>query len=261
MSKVATNTKDELLNIKQAAALLNVSEVSLRRWTTSGRLACMRIGRKRERRFRREDLMNFLENETATDINKQHSTSPTKTDEPNIVLEGMTINYGSHLCSFYESDLGRLKLSVPYLADGLRNGDICYLIASPDARNEILKNLKEIYQPIDSAIEDGKLVLSDGMDSPHEMYDYFEYNFIMAVREGNQALRVLGDMSWCLDKGLDISKLVEFETRYNHSLAHQFPVISLCQYDARRFSGTEILNALKCHKDTFHYPLAHFLGV
>src|SRR2546430_9013310 len=51
----------ELLDIKQAAALLQVSEASLRRWTNAGRLACFRVGGRRERRFRRADLMAFLE--------------------------------------------------------------------------------------------------------------------------------------------------------------------------------------------------------
>src|SRR6267143_769869 len=33
----------ELLDIQQAAALLHVSETSLRRWTNAGRLACLRV--------------------------------------------------------------------------------------------------------------------------------------------------------------------------------------------------------------------------
>src|SRR4029077_13908040 len=56
---------NELLDIGQAAAFLNVSEASLRRWTNSGRLACLRVGRRRERRFRREDLLGFLEGQTS----------------------------------------------------------------------------------------------------------------------------------------------------------------------------------------------------
>lgn len=52
---------DELLDIKQAARFLKVSETSLRRWTNSGRLPCLRVGRRRERRFRRADLLAFLE--------------------------------------------------------------------------------------------------------------------------------------------------------------------------------------------------------
>ena len=61
-----TDDTSELLNIKEAAALLKVSEASLRRWTNSGRLACMRLGAKRERRFRREDLMAFMEGREAS---------------------------------------------------------------------------------------------------------------------------------------------------------------------------------------------------
>jgi excisionase family DNA binding protein len=40
---------DELLDIEQAARFLNVSETSLRRWTHAGRLACLRVGRRRVR--------------------------------------------------------------------------------------------------------------------------------------------------------------------------------------------------------------------
>lgn len=49
----------ELLDISEAAQFLNVSETSLRRWTNDGLLPCLRIGRRRERRFRRADLSGF----------------------------------------------------------------------------------------------------------------------------------------------------------------------------------------------------------
>ncbi len=51
----------ELLDIAQAAAFLHVSPMSLRRWTNSGRLPCFRVGGRRERRFRRADLLALLE--------------------------------------------------------------------------------------------------------------------------------------------------------------------------------------------------------
>jgi excisionase family DNA binding protein len=57
--------EEDLLDIKQAARFLQVSETSLRRWTNAGRLACHRVGRKRERRFRRADLLAFMEYQPA----------------------------------------------------------------------------------------------------------------------------------------------------------------------------------------------------
>ncbi|MCB1934709.1 MAG: MEDS domain-containing protein, partial [Nitrosomonas sp.] len=99
-----------------------------------------------------------------------------------------------------------------------------------------------------------------GMSSGNKLYAFFEQSFLQASKQGIQGMRVLGDMAWTLKKGIGVEELNAFESRYNQGLGHRFPVISLCQYDARLFSGTAILSALKCHNDTFHYPLNHFLG-
>ncbi len=92
------------------------------------------------------------------------------------------------------------------------------------------------------------------------MSERMEEAFVEATRSGRHSFRLLGDMAWALHQGMDVDELMEFEMRYNHSLARRFPVVALCQYDARKFSGTAILGALKCHQDTFRYPLARFLN-
>jgi transcriptional repressor of dcmA and dcmR len=101
----------------------------------------------------------------------------------------------------------------------------------------------------------------DGMSSGAEIYDFLEESFLNASKHGIHKLRVLGDMAWFLHKGMGIDELHEFETRYNAGLGHRFPVVSLCQYDVREFSGAAVLGALKCHEDTFRYPLTRFLGI
>ena len=119
-----------LLNTRQAAEMLNVSEVSIRRWTTAGTLTCVRLGAKRERRFRREDLLAFLQSNEPSDRPLTHA--------PDVVLEGLAVEHGTHLCMIYENDLGRLKLSVPLLADGLRSDALCLLVGASDAKEAIL---------------------------------------------------------------------------------------------------------------------------
>src|SRR5712692_4730549 len=103
VKRAAMSDQDELLDIKQAAQFLKVSETSLRRWTNAGRLACLRVGRKRERRFRRTDLLAFVE---------QQPVAGAPLSRPP----------GSHMCGFYASDLSRVNLAVRFLADGLRQG-------------------------------------------------------------------------------------------------------------------------------------------
>ena len=244
----------DLITIKQAARFLSVSEVSLRRWTDSGRLSCLRVGARRERRFRRDDLLAFLEQQDAGMAAKAGGRRSGR-----VRLEGIAINDGEHLCSLYQNDLGRVKLSVPFLADGLRAGDVCFLIATPESQREILASLGEVYGAMDEAIAEGRLIVSDGKPTGPEMHAYLEESFVMATRAGNRSLRLVGDMVWALEKGVAIDDLMEFEMRYNHTLARRFPIVSLCQYDTRAFSGKAVHDVLMCHEDTFSHPLSRFI--
>src|SRR6267143_1435718 len=87
----------ELLDIQQAAALLRVSETSLRRWTNAGRLACLRVGGRRGRRFRRADLPALRER------------NPSAAPPPQVTgAESPGVGTG-HLCGLYTSDLTRTR--------------------------------------------------------------------------------------------------------------------------------------------------------
>lgn len=250
----------DLLNIKQAAKFLNVSEISIRRWTDAGKLSCLRVGGRRERRFKQQDLTDFLEVQSRSEPAVKDIKGITNGKVTKIFLEGITIDYGNHLCSLYETDIGRIKLSVPFLADGLRTGDKCFLVASRATQQDILEKLVEVYADTQSAIENSRLVLSEGIPTSSGFYNYLEQQFLESSRRGDQCMRVLGDMAWAIDKGMSVDDLMSFEMNYNHSLAKKFAVVSLCQYDARKFTGTDIVKALKNHEDTFQFPLSRFVG-
>lgn len=252
--------ENDLLNIKQAAQYLNVSEISIRRWTDAGRLSCLRIGGRRERRFKQQDLNEFLEIQSRTEPAGKVARDTGNAKVCGIMLEGIAIDFGNHLCSLYETDLGRIKLSVPFLADGLRAGDKCFLIASIPAQEHILGELMEVYPDTGLAIKNIRLVVSEGVPTGGDLYDYFEQQFLESTRCGDQHIRVLGDMAWAVDIGMGVADLMDFEMRYNHALARKFAVVSLCQYDARKFTGTDIVKALKNHEDTFQFPLSRFVG-
>jgi hypothetical protein len=54
--------------------------------------------------------------------------------------------------------------------------------------------------------------------------------------------------------------LLQYEADYDRLIAREYPVVTLCAYDARKFTGVEILDALKGHRDTFRYPLERALA-
>lgn len=254
--KMKTGTETEFLNIKQAAALLNVSEVSLRRWTNAGTLPCLRVGAKRERRFRRSDLIAFM----AQDGTPSPSAATTNMPSSGVVLEGIPIAPGSHLCAVYRNDLGRLKLSVPFLANGLVAGHLCFLVGRAASREHILDRLRRVRPKIDVDIAAGRLILSGGSPSLDGFCDDLSDQFVTALGAGVPSLRILINMDWHRDFGISDAELMEFESRFERQITRHFPVVALCQFDAREYSGTAVLDVLDHHQDTFRYPTARFLG-
>jgi len=251
------NDPNELLDIGQAAKLLNVSETSLRRWTNSGRLRCMRVGQRRERRFRREDLLSFLEGHASDISPAAGALDPARTPEPSRVP--VTITHGSHLCGIYSTDLGLMTLAVPFLLDGLNEGSVCILLGRPPLRREVAKYLKKKRPRLQADIDAGRVILVNYSDSPHEQWDYYTRMISERVAVGVQSFRVIGD-AWSMRSQLTEESFLEYESGYDRFIAQRHPVVTLCVYDARKFSGVELLHALKGHRDTFRYPLERALA-
>jgi len=118
----------ELLDISGAAQFLSLSEASLRRWTNGGILPCLRIGRRRERRFRGADLLAFMEESAGAQRAASGKEGTMKRQGPQD--EAVAAIHGNHLCGIYGSDAGRLDLTVPFLLEGLQEKSVCFLIRS-----------------------------------------------------------------------------------------------------------------------------------
>ncbi len=50
----------KLLRIKEAAEMLGISTATLRKWDKEGKLKAVRISPRGDRRYRKEDVENFI---------------------------------------------------------------------------------------------------------------------------------------------------------------------------------------------------------
>lgn len=242
------NHELELLDIQQAAALLQVSETSLRRWTNAGRLACLRVGGRRERRFRRADLLAFLEKNPGA-----AAPQVTGAEAPDLAT--------GHLCGLYTSDLTRTRQAAQFLADGLHPGSACFLAAEPDVRDRVRALIERQWPSLRHDIAAGRLVFSDYADSAAAQLEFWETRFVAATRAGAHSLRVVGDVSGGeLGRGAAFEEVLEYEAEYGRSLAPRFPVATLCLYDARGLSGVEAARLLQVHADVFRYSAERSLA-
>jgi excisionase family DNA binding protein len=242
--------EEDLLDIGQAAEFLNVSETSLRRWTNSGRLACMRVGSRRERRFRKSDLLALLESEpSSAGLRSARGTSPAE----QVVIGGLSVPYGTHLCGFFASDEGRVRLAAGFLSDGLRLGTVCFLVAPKAMRDEIVNELGTDRALVESHIANGTLVLGEYAKSVAGQLQYFEDLLVAALAGGAHAFRVVGHLQEFYRR-IGAAAVLEYEAAYEQRIARRFPVVTMCLYDARAFTGVELLGALKQHPDSLRYP-------
>jgi len=239
----------ELLDIREAAQFLNVSETSLRRWTNAGILPCLRIGRRRERRFRRADLVAFMEQPAVA-----QSQEKWRDNSMGLSTEPVAAIHGNHLCGIYGTDAGRLDLAVPFLLEGLEKGSVCFLVAPSTVLKDVAEAMKEKRQSLDSDIKAGRLILTEHQKTPAAQCRFFEIAMKKAEDEGVESFRVVGDM-WGLRLLVSASEMVELELGFESLIVPNFPVVALCAYDARKFTGVELLDALKDHADTFKFPM------
>ncbi|MGE0159142.1 MAG: MEDS domain-containing protein [Gemmatimonadales bacterium] len=241
---------DELLDIKGAAALLKVSETSLRRWTNAGRLPCLRVGRRRERRFRRADLLAFAEQQPGGGPLSGGSSGGSSLSPDRLA---------GHLVAAHGDDGGRAELAAAFLAQGFREGRAGYLVASPPIQREVAQRLRERHPVAKSRLDAGELGLSQFVGTVEGQLAYLETAFERAQRRGVDGFCVVGH-ALDVKRAVGMDGLIDYEAGYDARIARRCPVVTLCVYDVRGFSAADLLGALKLHPDTFRYPMDRLLA-
>ncbi|MFA5136333.1 hypothetical protein A2334_02485 [Candidatus Roizmanbacteria bacterium RIFOXYB2_FULL_38_10] len=60
-SKSNPDTWGLLLTLEQTSAILNVSPWTLRKWDDNGKLVAVRVGSRKDRRYRKEDILKAIQ--------------------------------------------------------------------------------------------------------------------------------------------------------------------------------------------------------
>ena len=235
----------ELYNTRDAARLLGVSEASVRRWSDAGLLPVHRLGRRGTRRFAEADLRRFAaaQGEPAPELPRPRPQ----------------VDVHDHLATFYSSDSGRMRLSLPFLRAGLAEGDRCFLVGSESMVGQYVKALDAgAGEQAQAAAANGGLVIRSSVGSTaRAAVAGWEELWSDALSTGCSGIRVVGEMA-TYEGFPEAQEMLDYEVAYD-SLSKRFPVRTLCQYDVRRFDGKTVLGALQAHPDLFARRIADYL--
>ena len=236
---------EKLLNVRQAAARLNVSQMTIRRWTNDGLLTCFRIGKKRERRFSEADLHAFLAGRTdpaaaATAAPALHRPTD-RTDGVSLGFANLHVPDGTHLTHLYLDRSEALGIQGFFVRQGLNIGETVMVVTPADRRDTLLDTLARDGIPVQDLIQQRQLVHSTGKQTPEQMNA-----FISRVSSSAQSgFRLVGDMVWTTVAGWSLEQTKALEEGTNTRLAPG--LLFLCQYSLTDFSGAQTMMALETH--------------
>ncbi len=235
------------LTIAEAADLLHVSQTSLRRWTNGGKLRAYRIGGRKERRFRADDLLAFIDSNPA-------KAEPAPDPPVNDYRE-------RHICLFFRQQEEQWQMIYPYLLDHLAAGEpvlYCYDSTPPEQLQRQLCAIdldvaKLISQDLLCLLPANQVYLLSGCFETKRMLAYIESIILARVAAGYKRLLITGEMTWSLGQAPGVEQLMEYEKLLNPLVAKYPQTTVVCQYDLKRFNAGTVLDVLLTHP-TAHLP-------
>ena len=160
---------------------------------------------------------------------------------------------GHHACAFGATLEEQFELAAPFLKAGLARGEkACYLAHETDLRM-VEKQLNARGVPLLGPRRPGvelrtceQTGLAKLPFSPKGLISRWEKAVDAALAEGHAGLRVVVEMTWAVDGGLE--RLAEYEAR-SAELFETRPISALCLYNRLRFSQTVLRDAVLTHPD------------
>lgn len=227
---------EQLLTLKQTAEFLNVSEMTVRRWTNNGLLKCYRVGARRARRFKEQDVLAFL----------RENSVPADSGSVSLGLDGRRVPDGAHVTHLCTDPVESLRVAGAYVAEGLAQKETVVAVCPETETERISTALEHLNVDAAEFIKAGRLHFSTGMATPMAQAEYVS----QMARSSKGRFRIFGDMTWTKEKGWLPKDLLKLEEIVN--LTPTQGMLFLCQYKLDRFSGEETMMAMETHSHTLY---------
>jgi hypothetical protein len=161
---------------------------------------------------------------------------------------------GDHICAIYRNDEELAGIVAPYLAEGLRRGERCWFLPSPDGSPKLHAELTALGVDVTSQQRRGALVIADsatayaarGNFEPEETMAVFSSAIEEALNDGFTGFRAAAEMSWVLDVPDGPERIVTYEALLK-SLFSNGRATGLCLYHRERMPLDVIDGALATH--------------
>ncbi|HXG36661.1 MAG TPA: MEDS domain-containing protein, partial [Dehalococcoidia bacterium] len=159
-----------------------------------------------------------------------------------------------HLCLFYNNPKEQLPVLVPFLAEGLRNGERCIYVTDDLTVDEMRLALEAHGIDVRQELELGSLCLwtrrewrqPGELDSAKKAAQVREI-IDSALKSGFKGVRFGVEMTWTLGPDIEVERLRHWEATINTIFTPDVPARIYCQYSRSRLSPDALLAGLNTH--------------
>ncbi|MFQ5865757.1 MAG: MEDS domain-containing protein [bacterium] len=176
------------------------------------------------------------------------SDGPQKGDRKNVPLGfgNITAFIGDHIAHFYRGTKEMLSVLGPYVAEGMRRGEKCVVISSPEVAEQLHEWLASEGLDVPKARRSSGLFLHSGEPTSEDMRALANRILDDASKAGYTFIRWAGDGGWALAGKTSVSEMLIWEALYD-KVSVDWPTLALCQFDLTQFGGDVVMDALRSH--------------
>ena len=168
--------------------------------------------------------------------------------------EDLSASQRSHICAFFRTSDERYRVLMPFIREGMEQGDKALHIVNPSLRTDHTQRISEGGIDAVRAEVEGQLEVIGWYDGPLHggRFNLREWIASLPVVLGNgrtqgfPLTRLIADMEWLLKDRDATHRALEFECRVNLALPKDGDV-AICAYDLDKFGGAMVVDALRTH--------------
>ncbi len=153
---------------------------------------------------------------------------------------------GDHIAHFYHGSSQMFNILEPYVAEGIRRGDKCVVISSPDVGEKLQNRLSSYKIDVEQVSKTGQLVLHPGESNQESMRSLVERIEDESLNAGYKFVRWVGDGGWALAGRISVHEMLCWEALYD-KVSRNWKMLALCQFDLQQFNGDVVMDALRSH--------------
>jgi hypothetical protein len=169
-------------------------------------------------------------------------------------LAGSVLDRSRHVCAFFHDKEEEYRVLLPFIKEGLEQGERAFHMLDPRHRAEYLRRLHQAGIDVAEAERKGQLEvrrwedaqLRDGHFDQDRMLALLEEVLAGGKAQGFPLTRLTADMEWGLEDRPGLEDFLEFEARVNY-LTPRYDDVLCCTYDLARFSAGVVVNVLRTH--------------